>query len=144
MKSILHKNFATNKDLERTGITLEYGDPDEPDAKPVRILIARAGGANTAYDKALDKRTRSIRRQIQANAVSIAEMRKISREVYAETVLLGWEGVTEDDGKTPIPFNFENAVKLLTDLPDLFDDIVQQASTAQLFRGVQLEEDAKN
>src|SRR5687768_6594134 len=98
MKSILHKNFATNQDLERKGITLEYHDPDDADSKPVKILIARAGGANTAYDKALDRKTRNMRRQLAANAVSMAELRRISREVYAETVLLGWENVFEEDG----------------------------------------------
>jgi hypothetical protein len=143
MKSILHKNFATNKNLEREGITLEYHDPDEVDIPPVRIKIARAGGSNTAYEKALDRRTRSMRRQLAANAVSVAEIRRITREVFAETVLLGWENVTDDKG-VAIPFNYDNAVELLTDLPDLMADIEQQAGQAQLFRGVQIEEDAKN
>jgi hypothetical protein len=143
MKSILHKAFATSKKLETEGITLEYHDPDEPNVPPVKILIARAGGANTAYDKALDKKTKSIRRQIAASAVSMHEIRRITREVYAETVLLGWTNVNDDEGK-PLAFNYDNAVQLLTELPDLFDDIQQQANMAQLFRGVQIEEDAKN
>jgi hypothetical protein len=143
MKSILHKSFKTNKNLEIEGITLEYHDQDEPDIPPVRIRIARAGGANVAYDKALDKRTRSIRRHLAANAVSMQEIRRITMDVYAETVLLGWENVTDEAGD-PIPFSPDNARKLFKDLPDLFDDIQQQAQQAELFRSVQIEADAKN
>lgn len=144
MKSILHKNFKTNKNLETEGITLEYHDPDDVDVPPVRIRIARAGGANVAYDKALDKRTRSIRRQVAANIVSLAEIRKITLEVYAETVILGWENVFDDETGEPIPFTKENVIQLFKDLPDLFDDVQQQAQQAQLFRSVQIEEDSKN
>jgi hypothetical protein len=143
MKSILHKNFQTNKNLEKTGITLEYHDTDEPDVPPVKIRIARAGGANTAYDKAIDQKTRSIRRAIAANAVSMSELNRITREAFAETVVLGWENVTDPDGKV-LPFSRDNCIQLFTDLPDLFEDVRAQAQQAQLFRVVMQEADAKN
>lgn len=143
MKSILHKNFATNKDLEKTGITIQYEDPDESDVPPVKIRIARAGGSNIAYDKAMDKKTRPLRRAIAANSISLHEIRRLSREVFAETVVLGWENVFDEEGEE-IPFNVKNCIELFTKYPDLFTDIQQQADTAQLFRGQELEEDAKN
>jgi len=64
-------------------------------------------------------------------------------EVYAETVLLGWTGVADENG-TPLPFTKENCVKLLTDLPDLFRDIQEQAQRVANFRAADLEADAKN
>lgn len=143
MASILHKNFATNKNLEREGITVEYFDPEEVDEKPVRIKIARAGGSNVAYDKELDKATKAIRRQIGAGQVSLAKIRTITRDVFAKTVVLGWENVKDENG-VAIPFTPEAALKLFTDLPDLFDDLQEQASNAGLFRAGQLEDDAKN
>lgn len=143
MKSILHKNFGTDKNLEIHGITLEYHDGDDVDANPVRIRIARAGGSNVAFDKELEKRTRHMRRQLAAGSVSVTEVQRVSREVYASVVLLGWENVTDADGK-PLEFNYDNALKLLTELPDLMADIQEQAGKAQLFRGLQAEEDAKN
>lgn len=142
MKSILEKNFKTNKDLEKTGITLEYFDPDEPDVKPVRILVARAGGNNEAFEKAMDRKTRPIRRQLAANAVPFHQIRKLTREVYAETVVLGWENVVLDGEVTP--FSKDACIKLFEDFPDLFADIEQQTSMAQLFRGVDAEADSKN
>lgn len=63
--------------------------------------------------------------------------------MYAESVVLGWEGVTNREGEV-LTFNKENAVKLFEDLPDLFEDIVVQAQKAVLFRQNILEAEAGN
>jgi hypothetical protein len=60
-----------------------------------------------------------------------------------ETVLLGWESVTGPDGK-PLEFSKENAVKLFTDLPDLFKDIRETAEDMTLFKLELDEADAGN
>jgi hypothetical protein len=68
---------------------------------------------------------------------------KLLREVYAETVVLDWENVEDADGN-PMPFNAANAVKLFTDLPDLFRDIQEQSQRSALFRAELLEREAGN
>lgn len=139
----IYKSFQTNKNLETKGITVEYHDENDPDLPPSKFIVARAGGSNQAYEKAMDRKTKPIRRALSAGTVSMAEIKRINREVFAETCLLSWENVDGPDGK-PLEFNYDNAVQLFKDMPDLFDDLFQQSSSANLFRQVNAEEAAKN
>jgi hypothetical protein len=133
----LYSKFQTDTDVEQKGVILDYGDGNG------RIRIRRAGGANHAFIKALEKVSRSHRAQIQHNLMSPDESLHIMVEVYASTVVLGWEGVTGEDGK-PLPFSKENCMKLFKDLPDLFRDVQEQAQNVSLFRANLSEADAKN
>lgn len=137
----LYKLFKTDENLETDGIFIEYGETD--DGKPVRIRIARAGGKNTAFTKALEKATRPHRKAIQSGSMDNATADRLYRDVFADTVVLGWENVTGPDGK-PLEFNKENVLKLFQDLPDLFQDLREQAANAALFREAVLEEDLGN
>lgn len=132
----LYKMFQTNVKAESEGVTLDYGEG-------VKIRIARAGGGNKAYLRAVEAFARKHRRQIQLDALSEELGRKILQEIVATTIILGWEGVTDREGK-PMAFTKDNALKLFADLPDLFTDVYQQAQNAALFREHIMEEDAKN
>lgn len=136
----LYKQFETNPELEKKGIWVEYEDGEE---KPSRFLIARAGGANTAFNKAMEAAAQPIRRKLQNNLVGVAELRKLNVKVFSETVILGWENVKDAQGNE-LAFTRENVVKLFTDLPDLFDDIQEQAGRAVLYRKVLQEQDSGN
>lgn len=133
--SSTYKMFKTDQALESGGVTINYGD--------FSITIARAGGSNKAYQRALEKKTRPFRRAIQSDTFTNDQAMAVLREVYVETVILGWDGVT-DENDNPIPFTKENCLKLFTDLPDLFSDLMQQASNITLFREDVREEDSKN
>lgn len=127
--------FETNEAHERKGVELDYGD--------FSITVARAGGSNRAYQKALETKTKPIRRALAAGQVDPKRTSAIMREVFAETVVIGWKDVTDKNGKK-LPFNTANAVKLFKDLPDLFNDVMQQASSFQLFQDVDTENDEGN
>lgn len=137
----LYKQFKTDSNVERTGIVLQYGVNSQ--GKPIEIRVARAGGSNDAYVKRMEARAKPFRRQIQNETIERAVLLGLVREVFAETVVLGWEGVEDANGNA-LPFSRENAIKLFTDLPDLFDDVQEQAQRAALFRATMREEDAKN
>jgi hypothetical protein len=138
----LYKQFETDTSVEREGLWLEYGTNSKGEA--IRIRIARAGGSNDRYLKLLEARFKPHRRILQVDALEHRTLiEKISREVYAETVLLAWEGVEDRDGNV-ISFSKDAAVKLMCDLPDLYSDIVQQSTNASLFRKSIREADAKN
>ncbi len=142
--SALHKAFNSNKDLEKSGILLQYGEVVRDGKKvPVTITIARAGGSNTRFDKVFEVKTKPYKRLIQSDALDKEVSKKIMREVYAETVILGWENVQNNEDEF-LPFNKENVITILTELPDLFDDIAAQASKASLFRDEIIEADSKN
>lgn len=137
----LYKQFKTDGNVEQTGVVLEYGEND--DGSVISIRIARAGGANKAYEKLMEAEVKPYRRMIQNETIENAVVQRILRKVIAKTVVLGWENVQDESGK-PIPFTVENCIKLFEDLPDLFKDIQEQSQRAALFRQDILEVDAKN
>lgn len=135
----LRKLFKTDKRFETEGVVLDYGE--------TRIRIARAGGANKRYIKALDKATKPYRRAIATGAFSDERANEILRRVYADTIVLNWEtkrggewlpGIDPEDlgveGAELQPVTAENIVKVFTNLPDLFSDVQQQAQSIALFR----------
>lgn len=137
----LYTQFQTDPTLEKEGILLEYGETAQ--GKPICIRIARAGGANKAFEKRMEIATKPIRRQLQNETAENAQLLKLLRKVYAETVVLGWENVEDRNGK-PIEFTVENCIQLFVDLPDLFVDIQEQSRRAALFKLQVQEDDAKN
>lgn len=137
----LYKQFETDISAEREGIWLEYGTNSK--GLPIRIKICRAGGSNDPYLKKLEVRFKPYKRLLQIDSMDKGLLDKLIRETYAEAVLLTWEGVEDRDGNA-MEFNKENALKLLTELPDLYGDILAQSQNSALFRKEVREADAKN
>lgn len=137
----LYKQFSMDQSLEKKGILLEYGE--NSDGTMIALRIARAGGSNKRYERRLEKAFKPYRRQIQAGTADEKVLRRALIEVFAETVVLGWENVHDENGE-PLPFTKDNCVKLFNDLPDFFDDVRDAASSYDLFRQDEMEVDAKN
>jgi hypothetical protein len=132
----LYKRYTTSEAGEKQGIWVDYGDG-------VQLRLRRAGGRNTLWRDALDKRSKVNRRRIDLGTLSNDEATKLWIDVYADSVLVDWKGVTSPDG-TELPFNRDNVVKVLTDLPDFFKVVQDDATKPDLFNGATLEADAKN
>ena len=133
----LYKAFGTDKNLENgAGVILDYGELG-------RVKIHRAGGANKRFNTFLAAKTKPYRRQIEADLMPADKATQIMAEVYAETVIIGWENVKDENGKD-LPFTKENVVKLLTEIPDFFYEIKTAANDAATFRREELREDIKN
>lgn len=132
----LYKTYKTNDSLEKEGTLIEV-------AEGVKMRIARAGGNNTRYGKLLGERMKPHRRQMENGTLDDKVADRIIYEIYADTVILGWEGVTDQNDK-PLEYTRENCIKLLTDLPDLFREIQEHATKLENFRQAALEEDVKN
>lgn len=122
----LYRQFKTDESVEQGGVEIDYGEG-------VKIRVARAGGANKRYVKSLEVMHRKYRKQIQLEILSNDLANQLLIKAYAESVVIGWEGVTDEAGE-PMPFTVENCVKLFTDLPDLFDDVKSVAGAAAAFR----------
>lgn len=137
----LYAQYKTDPELEKSGLWLEYGPNSKGNEQ--RIRIARAGGANTQFQKRVEALTKPYRRQIQTEIIGNDMVTKLLRQAYAETVVLGWENIEGPDGEE-MQFSVENCVKLFTDLPDLFTDVQEQAQRAALFRAELREADAGN
>lgn len=128
-------DFETDKTVEKEGVWVDYGD--------YKIRIARAGGANKAYEICLANKSKPYRKQIQNGSMDIARQKELVKEAYIETIVLDWENITERDG-TPIPFNKANVKGLFNRVPDLWEDLMTQAQDLALFKLDISEESAKN
>lgn len=134
-KSIYSK-FKTDKKAEQEGIILDYGDG-------ITIKIARAGGSNLKFEKAVQAKMRKYGLQAKHDLLEPEQMRTIFREVLAETVVLGWTGFDDGEGNM-LTCTQENVLKVFTDLPDLFDDVLEQSRKSSLFKNNLLEAEAGN
>lgn len=136
MSKSIYEKFATDKNLEQDGIVLDYGDGLE-------LRIARAGGSNVKFEKVVQVKMKKYDRLVKNDLLDPAQMREVMREVLAETVVLGWKGVTDRQGNE-LPFTKDNCIQLFKDLPDLFDDVLEQSRKANLFKEMVREEEAGN
>lgn len=141
--------FETDKAVEQNGVRIDYG--------PFYFQVARAGGANTRFRDTLRARMAPHKRAVATETMSDDLADKISIDVFAETVVLGFgrtkivEGkevdepgvITGRDGKDVL-FTPEAVKQLFRDLPDLARDIMQQAQSVALFRSTIADIDAKN
>ena len=132
----IYSLFSTDKALEQDGIEIRYG-------KYGTFRVARAGGANKKFGKTLEAKARPYRRLIDQNILDESVGNDIMADTFAETVLLGWEGVRDRDGNL-LPFSVEAAKKLLRDIPDLFTFLRDEAMKFSNYRAESIEDDAKN
>lgn len=137
----LYAQFTTDPKLEKEGVVLQYGMNSKD--LPIGIRVARAGGSNDAYHKLMETKVKPFRRQIQTETIAKKQVEKLVLEVFCATVVLDWENV-EDAAGNPLPFSYDNALKVFSDLPDLFADVQEQANKAALFRAEIREAAAKN
>lgn len=132
-----YDTFSTDKDLEAgKGVTLDYGAAGS-------ITIHRAGGANRKFLTTMDAKLKPYRRQIQAKTMDDSVADRLMAEIYADSIIVGWKGVKDASGKA-LSYTRDNVIKVLTDLPELFNDIKEQSSIVANFRKEQIETEAKN
>lgn len=104
-------------DIKVDSALIEQGDWVEniPDLPGIRI---KARGTNNAYYRILEaKLVREIPRGQRAEGLAPADQDRIAGRLLLETVVLDVDGLTEDDGVTPVKYTKEIGAKLLLD-PD--------------------------
>lgn len=122
-----YKTFKTDETIEATdGVTLDYGEAG-------KFTIHRAGGSNQKFKNYANAKMKPYTRQIQQGTMDDKVAAELNAEIFARTVIVGWEGVTGPDDQ-PLAFTHDNCKQLLIDLPDLFQDIQKAAQDASLFR----------
>ena len=101
-----------------------------------RVKIARTG--NSRYRDLLRAKLKPHRRAIQAETLSDDIADRLLAEVMAETVLLDWEGLTENGA--PVAYSTAKARALLSDpaFKDFREMIGQMAGDMELFREQEL------
>lgn len=132
----LYSKYKTDPSKETEGVWVDFDDN-------IKLKLARAGGRNQQYLKSIERETKPYRRALQNGTIPVEVADNIIRKVYAETVVLDWENVTDENGKV-LSYSKENCLKLLTDLPEFFAEIKSVAENMEMFRAAGLEADAKN
>lgn len=142
----LFKALETSKELEAGGVWSEpYGPTDE--GFPA-FKIGRTGGSNSKYEKLFAAKCKPYARQIQANARNPDEhilklIKKITVECFVEAALFDWKNVKGRDGKE-ITFSKDAALKLFEQLPAVFDELYDRASSLSTFQSSDVEDEAGN
>lgn len=126
MKTNLDSLFKSSKNLETEGVIFEVNDS-------VRFTLRRFGGANANKVKAaMAKYYKPVARQVELGQLSAEKEHDIMVKVFVEACLISWEGV-ESDGKA-LECTRENAIKLFTEVPELFGALQNYASSFESFK----------
>lgn len=120
----IYDAFKTDPDAEQNGIDLDFGD--------FKVTIARSGGANKKYETLARKKLDRYKRAIAFDALPEETARRVLIECYAEAVVLGWDGVLDENGQ-PIEFTVANCVKLFTELPEFFSQVREESERVSNF-----------
>lgn len=134
MASSLYELFETDSNLEKKGIGLRFGS--------AVFYCKRAGGANDDFDRVFEEKTRNMTSRLQMAAMSNEQSSQLLREVYAEAVIIGWEGVNDRAGN-PMEYNKKNFVQLMTDLPTLWTAIRTEAANHENFLRAQARQEGE-
>lgn len=130
----LKKQFETDEQLEVEGVWEELDDDG------AAILVARVG--NKAYLKEYQKVPIGIRRQLDNNTLPEGMGETIINKMLARTILLDWKDLSDDGVK--IAYNFDNALKMLSQYKDFREFVWAIANDLSRFREEELEEAGKN
>lgn len=65
-------------------------------------------------------------------------------EYLAESVIVDWAGMVDQDGETEVPYSYEAALKFCTDLPEFRRIVLALAGNMEAFRAEAREEIAGN
>ena len=102
------------------------------------FIIGRIGGVEH------ERATRRLGKQIERARRNKDRHRKLLIEVMAQSLILDWIGLIDDDGKK-VPCTLENKVQVLKDYQEIFALVAEAASDTANFRDdEELEETEKN
>jgi hypothetical protein len=135
-----------NPDAEKSGRWVYPYGPKE-DGFP-GFKLARAGGSNSTYEKALTAELRPYQKLIVAQKDNPDEktlelVKTCQRKAFAKACVKDWTNVKDAD-EQDIVFSAAEAEKMLTDIPQLYDDLLSEAQSSALFTAEDLDEESGN
>lgn len=137
----IYEVFKTSTQAENEGQWFNYGPG--PSGRDQRFLLARMSRSNKAYTAAVQRMHSAYGKQIEAGTLADETAFEVLLDVFCSCVLLDWDGIFGPDGKE-IAFSKNAAVQLMTDLPDLYQELQALAQKREHYLEKQKEEDAGN
>lgn len=128
--------YETDTGLENAGVKVKLTENES-------VTVAAFG--NEKHLKMLDKLKKPLKQQYRHDRVDPKVDEDIHITAMAHHVLIGWDGIKDREGKD-LPYSPENAIKLLSDprMKRFKATILEIATTAETFKRVEKEEEAKN
>ena len=126
-------NAFADPEIEREGTWVDYRDGS-------RIKIARIGNPN--FTRSQDAMFKAHRKKQRAGNLESELETSLLCQVIAKTVLLDWEGF--EQGGKPFKYSQERAANLLNQSIDFRNDVVEYASTEEIFHREIVEDSEKN
>ena len=133
MKTNLSSIYGTNKEDEANGKWFDI-------TEDFSVKLKRMGGENGK--KIAEKRAllfKPFATQIKKNTLDEATQTSLFMRVFTDAVMTDWKGLTDENGQD-IPFSSDYAHKLLTEMPDLFYDLLDIAQDRHSFNIQEREE----
>lgn len=137
----LFDTFATNAKAEAEGRWFNF--PANTDKTVPGFLLARMSRTNPKYQAAVERVGRTFKTEMKLDILSEPMAFEPMLEVFCDTVLLGWRNVQQKDG-TVIDYTRENAIRLMTTLPALYDVLREHANSLSAYRDEQIEANRPN
>ncbi len=123
---------------EAEGVWVEY-------VGGVKLQLRRAGPTNADYKRSLETRMQPYRRRLDIGAkIPEDTQREVLANVYADSIVVNWEGMPDEATGEAQPFTRDNVVKALFTNPDFFKMVQEDAANMAYFQTVEIEEAAKN
>jgi hypothetical protein len=145
----LRNTFKTNETKEIEGVEIPVSINDH-NGEPIVIRVSRMSRSNKRYTKALETATRPHSAAIANETLDNDLGNKLLREVFVDTVLLGWKNLPKSEltgvetDTEELPFSRENALALFDELPDCYDDWEKKAKSSANFRDEERKANAGN
>lgn len=137
----LRKQFKTDTAKETQGVFVTLAT--NTDGSETKFLLARSGGQNKRFSETLKKEAMPLKQQFKSGTVSEAVAERLNKRVFCASVLLGWENVlkadvTNNDADTGyIEYSEANALQLIENLPDLYEELSAFAADINNFKAVE-------
>lgn len=96
--------FAISTTAAKEGVEVDLGDG---------LIVRVAKANNEKYQAYLKQVLKPYERQVRNGSLDEKIFAKLYNEAVAETILLGWKGL-EDDNGAEIPYTKEKAIEILT------------------------------
>lgn len=119
--------FRTDRRAEEDGVWVDAGEG-------LQLRIARWG--NPRYQEAMRRLGSPLLPQIKTGTISEQASEEVLCKAMAETILLEWKNLQEEDG-SEIKYSREKALELLRDVRDFRALVVDLSQNVNLFRAEQ-------
>lgn len=136
----LYGTFGTDPVLAKQGIIVEY---ELAKGKKVEFKIKKAGARNQDWKLLYNQLMKPHAEEIEANSITEEDHGKLLSELYAKSVVLGWNGVEDSEGQA-VPFTIQNCMELMQFMPELLSNIIADSHDRSNFRHEEMEATAKN